>query len=74
MNFVVPQKVACNGEEREITFFMRVKEPARKARLSIRDSVGEQSKKAYPFVAPPEMLAHSLKTASDQITLKVEEV
>ena len=74
VNFAVPQKVACNGEERELTFFLRVKEPARKARLSIRDSGGEQSKKAYPFVAPPEMLAHSLKTASDQITLKVEEV
>lgn len=56
INFVVPQRVKKSTEEKDITFFMRVKHPAQKVGLIC--SGGDQifEKKYFRVVAPPEML------------------
>ena len=57
VNFVVPQRVKYSDSEKSVMFFMRVKEPHKKATLTCESSGDEILRKKYQVVAPPEMLA-----------------
>lgn len=60
INFVVPQRIKCSKEDKDITLFMRVKEPAQKAVLVCSGINGEISRKRHNAVVPPEMLSCSV--------------
>ena len=70
-SFVVPQRLRsdCN----EASFFMRVKSPAKRARLSVSAAGEELLNKSCAHVAPPEMLAFSVKNCNGRtLTVSVE--
>ena len=70
-SFVVPQRLRsdCN----EASFFMRVKSSAKRARLSVSAAGEELLNKHCAHVAPPEMLAFSVKDCNGRtLTVSVE--
>ena len=73
VNFAVPQRIRENGAEN--TFFLRVKEPKKKAKLCCSEAGNEVFSKTCRFVAPPEMLTLDLKEYGGQdIEISVKEV
>ena len=73
VNFAVPQRIRENGAEN--TFFLRVKEPNKKAKLCCSEAGNEVFSKTCRFVAPPEMLTLDLKEYGGQdIEISVKEV
>lgn len=75
VNFVVPQRLQKGMPAEEVTFFMRVVRPQKKAEL--RCTCGDQvvKKTRYPVVAPPEMLACTVELKDgDQPQFSVVEV
>lgn len=73
VNFAVPQRIRENGKEN--TFFLRVKEPKKKAKLCCSEAGKEVFSKTCRFVAPPEMLTLDLKEYGGQdIEISVKEV
>ncbi len=74
INFIVPQRVEVSAEE-DLTFFMRVKAPAKNARLV--GKCGEETvyNRRHQVMAPPEMLECTTKVAPQQrIYFDIEEV
>lgn len=65
VNFVVPQRVV-RGEETEVQLYMRVKHPDKKAVLEIKEDGQVTQSKRHAFVAPPEMIACSVKASGMQ--------
>jgi len=74
IGFVVPQRIKyCEGEK-NVTFFMRVREPRKKVTLICDDPEHEILNKHYQAVVPPEMLACKARISGmGDITLRVEE-
>lgn len=75
VNFVVPQRLQKGMPAGEVTFFMRVAKPQKKAELQC--SCGDQlvKKTRYQVVAPPEMLACTVELKDgDQPRFSVVEV
>ena len=70
-NFVVPQRLRSDCEE--ASFFMRVKSPAKKAKLSVSAAGEVLLDKKCTHVAPPEMLSFSVKNCKGRtLTVSVE--
>lgn len=75
IHFVVPQRLCKHAQEEpeEAVFFLRVKEPAKQARLQCKLGAQVLEQKVYPSVAPPEMLACKIRLRhADEIQLEVE--
>lgn len=73
VNFAVPQRVRENG--RPATFFLRVKTPRKKARLSAEAEGQEVFGKTCRYVAPPEMLTLDVEPWGDRdLVISVKEV
>ena len=75
IRFVVPQRVKKSDEEREVTFFMRVRHPAHGARLECTVDGKTAFQKKYQVVAPPEMLSCQAVVGPGQAPqLEIQEV
>lgn len=73
INFVVPQRIT--KECRDATFFMRVRQPARKVDLICESDGTVLKKERHMFVAPPEMLASTQHIPDEkEIEFRIEEV
>jgi len=57
IGFIVPQRIKKWGKEQDVTLFMRVVKPCKKAWLICESGDGEIMRKNLPIATPPEMLA-----------------
>ncbi|ACI18284.1 NAD(P)/FAD-dependent oxidoreductase [Dictyoglomus thermophilum] len=62
LRIIVPQYVSYPINSEEITFYMRVKEPQKSAKLILQDEKKKLKEWRYPMVKPAEMILVKLKT------------
>ncbi len=74
VNFAVPQRVRA-GEQGKASFYLRVRQPMKKVRLSCEEGEKEIYQERLTHAVPPEMLAFSADiSGADDITIHVREV
>ncbi len=62
LRLIVPQYVSYPINSEEITFYMRVKEPQKSAKLILQDEKKKLKEWRYPIVKPAEMILVKIKT------------
>jgi len=62
LRFVVPQYLSYPINLKDITFYMRVKEPQKKAKLSLKDKEKKLKEWRYPLVKPAEMIVVRIRS------------
>ncbi len=73
IGFVVPQRVKCSKEEKDVMLFMRVIKPSKKASLVCESQKAELLQKKYQVVAPPEMLVCKVRIpGTGDMRLRIE--